>query len=153
MSSVLMVILVCAVAAIIYGALSSKWVLAQPSGTDRMREIASAIQQGASAYLRRQYMTIGAVGVVLFFLIGFKIAWITAWAFAAGAILSAMAGFIGMNISVRANVRTAEAARLGVAESLKVAFRASSVTGFSSRVGIAWSGRWLCYNHANDSRE
>jgi len=124
--------LICAIIALLYGAASSKWVLAQPTGTDHMREIALAIQQGASAYLRRQYTAIGTVGIVLFFIIGFvpALGWSIALAFAVGAILSGMAGFIGMNISVRANVRTAEAARSGgLSKALKVAFRASTVTG------------------------
>jgi K(+)-stimulated pyrophosphate-energized sodium pump len=128
----LSVTLVCATIALLYGAASSKWVLAQPTGTDRMREIAAAIQQGASAYLRRQYTAISAVGIALFLIIGFvpALGWYMAFAFAVGAILSAMAGFIGMNISVRANIRTTEAARSnGLNAALKVAFRASTVTG------------------------
>lgn len=125
----LIVTLVCAVVALLYGVMSSRWVLAQPSGTDAMREIALAIQQGASAYLRRQYTAISAVGVVLFFVIGVVLGWSMAIAFGIGAILSGVAGFIGMNISVRANVRTTEAARTGLNEALKVAFRASTVTG------------------------
>lgn len=128
----LSITLVCAIIALLYGAASSKWVLAQPTGTDHMREIAAAIQQGASAFLRRQYTAISAVGAVLFLIIGFvpALGWYMALAFAVGAILSGMAGFIGMNISVRANVRTAEAARSkGLNEALKVAFRASTVTG------------------------
>ncbi|EKE01492.1 MAG: hypothetical protein ACD_21C00119G0003 [uncultured bacterium] len=125
----LTIALVCAVIALLYGAISSKWVLAQPTGTDRMREIAAAIQQGASAYLRRQYMAIGIVGIVLFAIIVPMLGWYTAWAFAVGAILSGVAGFIGMYISVRANVRTTEAARTGLKEALKIAFRASTVTG------------------------
>lgn len=129
MPSTLIITLICALIALLYGAISSRWVLAQPTGTDSMREIALAIQQGASAYLRRQYTAISMVGAVLFFIIGFALNWYMAIGFAVGAILSGMAGFIGMNISVRANVRTAEAARVGLAESLKIAFRASTVTG------------------------
>lgn len=127
----LSVTLICAVIALLYGAFSSKWVLAQSTGTDRMREIAAAIQQGASAYMRRQYLAIGSVGIVLFFIIGFvpALGWSTAFAFVLGAVFSGLAGFIGMYISVRANVRTAEAARAGLKESLRMAFRASTITG------------------------
>ena len=127
----LIVTLVCAVIALIYGIISSKWILAQPTGTDRMREIATAIQQGASAYLRRQYISISAVGIIIFFAIGFvpSLGWPIAWAFATGALLSGIAGFIGMYISVRANVRTTEAARAGLKEALKIAFRGGAITG------------------------
>lgn len=127
----LIVALTCAIIALLYGAASSKWILAQPTGTERMREIATAIQQGASAYLRRQYVAIGIVGIVLFFIIGFVpiLGWYTAFAFLLGSVFSGMAGFIGMYISVRANVRTTEAARTGLKQSLKVAFRGGAVTG------------------------
>lgn len=124
--------LACSIIAILYGIAASKWILAQPTGTDRMREIALAIQQGASAYLRRQYTIIGTVGMILFFIIGFipSIGWSTAFAFAIGATFSAAAGYIGMNISVRANVRTTEAARSsGLGKALNIAFRGGMITG------------------------
>ena len=112
-----------AVLAILYGIFTSRWVLAQPAGNEKMQEIAGAIQEGANAYLNRQYATIGLVGVVLFAVVGFFLNWASAVGFAVGAIFSAMAGYIGMFVSVRANVRTAEAARQGVAPALKIAFR------------------------------
>jgi K(+)-stimulated pyrophosphate-energized sodium pump len=123
--------LVCAGVAIAYGIGLTVWVLGRPEGNERMREIARAIQEGAAAYLKRQYLTIGAVSIVPFLLLGFynKLGWGTAFGFLVGAVLSASAGFIGMNVAVRANVRTAEAARKGLKPALDVAFRAGSVTG------------------------
>jgi K(+)-stimulated pyrophosphate-energized sodium pump len=123
--------LVCAGVAIGFGIGLTVWVLGRPAGNERMREISQAVQEGAAAYLRRQYMTIGLVSILPFLLIGFynKLGWGTAVGFLVGAGLSAAAGFIGMNVAVRANVRTAEAARHGLKPALNVAFRAGSVTG------------------------
>jgi K(+)-stimulated pyrophosphate-energized sodium pump len=123
--------LLCAGVAIGFGIGLTIWVLQRPAGNERMREISQAVQEGAAAYLRRQYMTIGLVSIAPFLLIGFyhKLGWGTAVGFLVGATLSAAAGFIGMNVAVRANVRTAEAARHGLRPALNVAFRAGSVTG------------------------
>ncbi len=129
MSTGLIVALACAVVALIYGGLSVGWILKKPAGSARMQEIAAAVQEGASAYLNRQYMTIGIVGVILFGVILFALDAKTAIGFAIGALLSAAAGYIGMNISVRSNVRTAEAAKGGLNAALQVAFRGGAITG------------------------
>jgi K(+)-stimulated pyrophosphate-energized sodium pump len=123
--------LVCAAVAVAYGIGLTVWLLRQPAGDERMQEIGRAIQEGAAAYLRRQYQTIAIVAIVPFLLLGFynELGWGTAIGFLIGAILSAAAGFIGMNVAVRSNTRTAEAAKHGLKPALNVAFRAGSVTG------------------------
>ena len=118
-----------ALVAILYGVFLAKKVMSLPDGDEKMRNIAHAIQEGAKAYLNRQYKTVAAVAVVLFVLIGFVLGWATAGAFLAGAFLSALTGYIGMNVSVRANVRTAEAAKGGLKKALDVAVKGGSVTG------------------------
>jgi K(+)-stimulated pyrophosphate-energized sodium pump len=123
--------LVCALVAVAFGIGFTVWLLGRPAGSERMQEISRAVQEGAAAYLRRQYTTIAAVSIVPFLLLGLyhKLGWGTAVGFLIGAALSAAAGFIGMNVAVRSNVRTAEAARHGLKPALNVAFRAGSVTG------------------------
>ncbi|MGE5274234.1 MAG: sodium-translocating pyrophosphatase [Verrucomicrobiota bacterium] len=123
--------LICSGVAVVYGLYLVYWLLSRPAGSERMQEIARAVQEGAAAYLRKQYTTIAVVAIVPFLLLGFynKLGWGTAVGFLIGATLSAAAGFIGMNVAVRSNVRTAEAAKSGLKPALTVAFRAGSVTG------------------------
>jgi len=129
MSASLMFALGCAFLAIAYGVYSVKWILAKPTGNDRMNEIAAAVQEGAAAYLNRQYRTIAIAGVALLVLIAVFLDIATAVGFVIGAIFSGLAGYIGMNISVRANVRTAAAAHDGLNAAMQIAFRGGAITG------------------------
>jgi K(+)-stimulated pyrophosphate-energized sodium pump len=123
--------LACAAVAVLYGIYLTWWLLRQPAGSERMQEISRAVQEGAAAYLRKQYTTIAVVAIAPFLLLGFynELGWGAAFGFLFGALFSAAAGFIGMNVAVRSNARTAEAAREGLQPAFRVAFRAGSVTG------------------------
>jgi K(+)-stimulated pyrophosphate-energized sodium pump len=139
MSTGFIIALVCALAGIAYGVLSIFSILSKSAGNDEMQRISNAIQEGAVAYLARQYTAIGVVGVVLFVILGWILNWPTAIGFAVGAILSSIAGYIGMHVSVRSNARTAEAARQGINPALQVAFKGGAITGMLV-VGLALLG-------------
>ena len=145
MTEVYVLVITCGILALLYGGYAIRSVLAAPAGTERMQEIASAIQEGARAYLNRQYITVAAVGVVIGILLGIALGWTVAIGFFIGAILSGATGYIGMNVSVRANVRTAEAARSsGLEQALNIAFKSGAVTGLLV-VGLALLGVTIYY--------
>lgn len=146
MNSFIIFALIASVLAIVYGLILIKLVMNKGTGDEKMKSIALAIQQGAKAYLNRQYKTIGVIAVVLFLIIGLvpMLGWMMAFGFLFGAVLSALAGYIGMNVSVRANVRTTEEAKKGLKEALSLAFKGGSVTGLLV-VGLALLGVTVLY--------
>src|SRR5580658_8985455 len=129
MSLAYLLIIACGLLALVYGLVTSRQVRAADAGTARMQEIAAAVQDGAGAYLNRQYTTIGIVGVIILVVLGVTLGLHVAIGFVIGAVLSAAAGYVGMNVSVRANVRTAQASRQGLAAGLDIAFKAGAITG------------------------
>ena len=151
MNQFLLFAIVSAVVAIVYGLFLAKSILKKSAGNERMQEIAKAIEEGAGAYLNKQYKTIGVIAVVLFLIIGLvpKLGWTMAFGFLVGSIFSALAGYVGMNVSVRANVRTTEAARSGINEALSLAFRGGTVTGLLV-VGLALLGVTAFYAITKD---
>jgi K(+)-stimulated pyrophosphate-energized sodium pump len=144
MSAASILVIACGVVALLYGLVTSRRVLAADAGSARMQEISNAVQVGASAYLNRQYRTIALVGVVILVILGIALGWRVAVGYLIGAVLSGAAGYIGMNVSVRSNVRTAQAARSGLGAGLDIAFKAGAVTGLLV-VGLGILGVGIYY--------
>jgi K(+)-stimulated pyrophosphate-energized sodium pump len=145
MQSILWAIILCGLLSIAYGAITIRAVMASDAGNARMQEIAGAIQEGAQAYLTRQYQTIAIAGVPIFIIVGLLLGWLVAFGFLIGAVLSGLAGFVGMHVSVRANVRTAQASTVSLADGLSMAFRAGAVTGLLV-AGLALLGVVVYYS-------
>src|SRR3989344_751444 len=149
MSNYLWFAIVSSVVAIVYGLVLAKIILRKNAGNEKMQRIAAAIAEGAKAYLNRQYKTIAVIAVILFIIIWISIGLASAFGFILGAVLSALAGYVGMNVSVRANSRTAEAARIGLKEALALAFSGGTVTGLLG-VGLALLGVSVFFGITHD---
>ena len=147
----LWLIVLCGALSIVYAIWATQSVLKSDSGNPRMQEIAAAVREGAQAYLRRQYLTIGVVGILIFALLWYFLGALVAVGYAIGAVLSGAAGFIGMNVSVRANVRTAQAATTSLAGGLELAFKAGAITGLLV-AGLALLGVTLYFGFLTFSR-
>src|SRR6202795_3081690 len=149
--TVLWAIVLCGALSIVYAIWATASVMKSDAGNPRMQEIAAAVREGAQAYLRRQYTTIGLVGIVIFALLAYFLGILVAVGFAVGAILSGAAGFIGMNVSVRANVRTAQAATTSLAGGLELAFKAGAITGMLV-AGLALLGVTIYFGYLTQFR-
>src|SRR6202030_1159323 len=147
----LWIIVLCGALAVGYAIWAIQSVMQSDAGSAKMQEISAAVREGAQAYLKRQYTTIAIVGVVIFLIVGYFLGWLVAVGFAIGAVLSGLAGFIGMNVSVGANVRTAQAAISALAGGLEIAFKAGAITGMLV-AGLALLGVTLYFGYLTGTR-